>query len=47
MNGWKMIDQIYGLLLDSNEKRLGRARKGFLERFYEGALVAFKITLMN
>ena len=38
MNGWKMIEQVYGLLLDSNEKRMQRARKGFLERFYEGKL---------
>lgn len=42
MNGWKMIDQIYGLLLDSNGIRLGRARKAFLERFYEGELGAPK-----
>jgi NADH dehydrogenase (ubiquinone) 1 alpha subcomplex subunit 6 len=37
MNGWKMIDQISGLLLDTNEKRAVRERKGFLEKFYEGA----------
>lgn len=36
MNGWKMIDQVYGLLLDGNVKRIERSRKGFLERFYEG-----------
>jgi len=42
MNGWKMIDQVSGLLLDTNEKRAVRERKGFLEKFYEGACGFFK-----
>ena len=47
MNGWKMIDQVSGLLLDTNEKRAVRERKGFLEKFYEGACGIFSILIID
>ncbi|KAF9529091.1 NdufA6 NADH-ubiquinone oxidoreductase 14.8 kDa subunit [Crepidotus variabilis] len=34
LNGWKMMDQVTGILLDT--KALERPNKTFLQKFYEG-----------